>query len=271
MKKFLYVLYAILGLVIVGLVVYDYYPDHMVETSTLTRAAILLVSDILAIVRTASRSKKEIINKKAVYSKSYPDFIGNAFSHTPKLEETFFDAVDDYNQNKPAAGIKKLTSLRKQCQSSDDIYATTIFLALCYDDIQLFEEAIKAYEDAMHLRPNSTLASNLGLCYGRMGKLDRASECYHEAIQLDGNNPFPYNNLAQQELRACNYDKAAEYALQALAINPQMPQVLNVMTVCSYVQGDIPAYENYYKQAVANGSDGRILKDFIKSLDATIN
>lgn len=270
MKKLQYIIYAILLLIIIGLVAYDYYPDQTLDQNTITRATLLFIGTLLSIVKTATRSNREVSNKKATYSKAYPEFIGNAFSHSPKLEKVFYNAIDDYNQDRSASGIKKLEKLRPQCHNTDDIYAVNIFEALCYEDLLLYRNSIELYQAAMQIRPLSTLASNMGICYSRLGMTDDALACYHQAIQLDAQNEYPLNNLAQLYIQEGKYDEAAVYATQALSINPKMPQALNAMAIASYMIGNMDAYENYYRQAVSSGSDGEALKEYIRSLDSTI-
>ena len=138
MKKLQYIIYAILLLIIIGLVAYDYYPDQALDQNTITRATLLFIGTLLSIVKTATRSNREVSNKKATYSKAYPEFIGNAFSHSPKLEKIFYNAIDDYNQDRSASGIKKLEKLRPQCHNTDDIYAANIFSQFIASPLTLF-------------------------------------------------------------------------------------------------------------------------------------
>ena len=78
MKKLQYIIYAILLLIIIGLVAYDYYPDQTLDQNTITRATLLFIGTLLSIVKTATRSNREVSNKKATYSKAYPEFIDSA-------------------------------------------------------------------------------------------------------------------------------------------------------------------------------------------------
>ncbi|MBE5888920.1 MAG: tetratricopeptide repeat protein [Lachnospiraceae bacterium] len=270
MKKLQYIIYAILLLVIVGLVAFDYYPDQTLDQNTITRAALLFIGTLLSIVKTATRSNREVSNKKATYSKAYPEFIGNAFSHSPKLEKSFYDALDDFNNGRYASAIKKFEKLRLQCQTTDDIYAVTTFQAICYNRLQHYQKAIELYQDATHLRPNSTLISNMGNCYSNLGLPEEAVDSYHQAIKVDPQNILPYNNLAQLYVQMGEYTKAADFAKQALNINAKYPLALSAMAISSYMLGDMDDYESYYRLAVANGYDGNVLKEYIRSLDSTV-
>ncbi len=120
------------------------------------------------------------------------------------------------------------------------------------------------------MRPNSLLASNLGNCYSELGLLEESISCYFQAIELDTQNIFPYNNLAQLYIQMGQYSEAIDYAKQALNINSKMPEALSAMAISSYMLGDTEAYENYYRLAVSNGYDGEALKNYIKFLDSNI-
>jgi Tfp pilus assembly protein PilF len=66
------------------------------------------------------------------------------------------------------------------------------------------------------------------------------------------------------------YAEAVEFAQKALSLDPKMSPSLSAMTIASYMLGDMEAYENYYRQAVAAGRNGDALKNYIRSLDPTI-
>ena len=267
MKKLPYVLYALLILAMVGLFLWDYLPDGYVERGDITKFGLLLVAAVLGIIRTATGARKRVSNKKAVYSKAYREFIGSAFSQEPKLEKKFYDAVDLFNRKKPAAAVAQLDKLRAECTNTADLYAVTVFQALCLDDMRVYDQAVAKYEAAHQIRPNTTVASNMGLCCERMGRTDDAVRNYQQAIRIDPSNTIPRNNLAQLYIRTGDYEQAMRYAQEALEIDPKMPQALNAMTICSYVLDDREGYERYYRLAVANGSDGAKLKRFVQSLD----
>ncbi len=267
MKKLSYVLYALLAAALVGLFLWDYLPDGYVETNTIIKFGLLLVAAVLGIVRVASGAKKSVSNKKALYSKAYREFVNGAFSYNRKQEKKFYDAVDLFNRQKYAAASEKLEQIRPECENSTDLYAVTVFQALCFDRMRIYESAVEKYTAALQIRLNTSLASNLGLCYERMGKLKEAAEQYRKSIQIDSANPIPKNNLAQMYIRTGDYEQAAQYAGEALEINPKMPQALNAMVVCAYVKGDREAFERYYRLAVTNGSDGVALKRMVQSLN----
>ena len=270
MKKLPYILYGLLLVAVAGLLVYDYLPDHRIESSDLTRAGLLTAGIVLGMLKAGKRQGRSVASKKTVYTNSYPRFIQNVFPDDKKSETLFFRAVDDYNRNRPSQGIEKLSKLRAECRNSAERFAVTVFTALCLDDMGLYEKAAESYREAIQIKPDTTLYSNLGLALERMGKPEESVEAYLQAIRLDPGNVYPVNNLAQSCIRMGDYAQGLEYARQAISLNPKMPQALNAMTICSYMMGNMTDYETYYRQAVSNGSDGQKLKAFIQSLDSTI-
>lgn len=271
MKKLIYVIYALLFIALTGFLVYDIVIAKNFEMKNIVKYLLVVIGFVASIVKTSTRSRREVLRKKQVYQKSYGEFIRNAFSNDPKLENQLYRAIDDYNQDKSADAIKKLEKLRKECHNSDDLYAVTCFTALCYDDVHAFEPAAEQYRAALNIRPNTTLASNLGLCWDRLGDQQSAIDAYQYASQLDPKNEYPLNNLAQLYVREGEYETAIEYAQKAIALNSKMYQAYSAMAICHAMLGNTAEYEKYFRQAVANGSDGKKIKAFIESMDASLN
>ncbi len=270
MKKLIYVLYALLFLAATGFLIYDICVAKNFDTNSITKYLILVAGFVLSIVKLSVRPQREVLRKKQVYRNAYAEFIRNAFSNDKKLENQLYSAIHDYNQQKPDLAIKKLENLRKECHNSDDLYSVTCFTALCLDDLGAFESAADKYKEGLNLRPNSTLASNLGICLERLGNRQGAIDAYRYASQIDPNNAYPHNNLAQLYIRTGEYEAAIESAKLAVALNSKMYQAYSAMAISYAMLGDKEAYEQNYRQAVANGSDGRKIKAFIESLDPTI-
>lgn len=268
MKKLPYILYGILAVALVGLLVWDYMPDKTIEPANLSRAGLLLLGLVLSILKLSSRTTRTVSDKKTLYSKAYADYIENVFPEDRKLQKQFFDAVDDYNRDKPAAGVAKLQKLLPACVRRSDRYAVTVFLALCLDDMGVYDQAAQHYRAALSIKPHSSLASNLGLALERLGHAAESAAAYEQATRLDPNNANAWNNWAQQLLRNGDYEAAMEMAETAARLNPKLYQAHNALAICSYMVGDMDAYEQHYRRAVSNGANGERIKAFIASLDA---
>ena len=267
MKSLRYILYSLVILGAAGLMAYQYFIEHNLESSNVIKCALIIAGAIIGIIKCPRR---RISNKKALYQKSYGEFIQNAFSDNKKLENQLYNAIHDYNLNKPAAAVSKLNKLRKEYQRTADLYAVTVFLGLCYDDMHLYIDAIKEYEAALKIRPTSTIYSNLGLCQYRTGNIEAAQESYENAIRIDPHNAFAYNNFSALFFREADYYDALEYAEMALSEDPKMVQALSTAAICSALIGETEDYERYYRQAVIKGYDGNKIKATIQALDTSI-
>jgi tetratricopeptide (TPR) repeat protein len=229
------------------------------------RLVIALAGVIVAFFR--PRNIRRAVNKKELYQKSYSEYIQNAFSDNKKLENKLYAAIHDYNCDKPGAGLKKLEKLRKECQRTADLYAVTVFTGLCLDDMGQYEKAAEKYETALHIRPSSSMTSNLGLCWQRLGDTDKALSLYERAIELDSGNAVALNNISALYFRQGDYETALDYAEAALDCNAVMPQALSTAAICSALLGSEEEYKNYYRRAVSAGYDGNKIKNAIKALN----
>lgn len=268
MKALRFILPGLLILAVIGLLIYQGFVEKSLETSDLTKGIIIILGAVGTMFK--KPRQRPVSNKKALYRKAYPEFIQEPFSEEPKLEKRFYDAVHDYNRNKPAAAIAKLEKLRGECQRTADLRAVTVFTALCLDDMGRYEEALAKYEAARRIRDCSTLASNMGLCAYRLGNFNQAQDYYEEAIQLDKNNAYAYNNLATLYCAVGDYESALGAAEDAIACNEKLPQALSTAAICAKLIGDDEEYTAYYRRAVAAGYDGDKIKRVIKKLDANI-
>ena len=269
MKKALpYILYSLIILLACGLLVYQFCSDGDLEFGDLAKGILVILAAIVGMIRPKSRRK--VTNKKALYQKAYGEFIQNAFYDDPKLEKKFYKAVDDYNSSRYASGVAKLNKLRKECQRTSDIYAVTVFTALCCDEMQLYGDAIKHYEDAARIRESSTLHSNAGLCYVRLGRFEQAEDAFHRAIRVNDKNAFAWNNLASLYFRQGDYEQALEYAETAIEIDARMPQALSCAAICCAMLDDDEGYRRYYRQAVSAGYDGNKIKQTVAHLNPDI-
>ena len=267
MKALRYVLCILLIIACLGLLGYQYYNQGHLETQQVTKAVLIIAGAVLSMLR---KPQAKVTNKKATYAKAYSEYIQNAFQDSPKQERQFYDAVHLYNLNKPDKAIGKLEKLRKDCRNSNELRAVTVFTALCLDEMQVYEKAIVQYQAALSMRNSSSLRSNMGLCYQKLGNYEEAENCYGQAMQLDPKNAYAINNLSALYFRLGNYDEALDIAVEAIEVNPKMRQPLTTAAICCGILGYDEEYQQYYRQAVANGADGNRIKEIIKNMDPSL-
>lgn len=257
MKALKYILYSLVILGAGALLAYQGLVEKNLETSDIIKAGLIIAGAVIGMVKP---TKNKIVNKKAVYQKAYSEHIQGAFEGDERLEKDFYNAIHDYNNNKLSAALGKLEKLRKECHRSADIRAVTVFTGLCLDDMGLYEQAITSYEAAIALHPNSSLYSNMGLCYQRLGNAEASEKCYRQAISADPKNAYAYNNLSTLFFRQADYAQSLEFAKKAIELDNNFLQALGCAAICCGLLGDEEGYQNYYRRAVANGYDGRQIK-----------
>lgn len=269
MKALKYILYGLVIAAAAGLLAYQVFVEKNLDSSNITKCVLIMIGAVIGMLK-PRKNHRIVSNKKAAYQKAYAEHIQNAFEDDPKLEAKFYNAVHDYNQNKPAAAIAKLEKLRRDCQRSADLRAVTVFTALCYDDMGLYEKSVPLYEAAISMRPSSSLCSNLGLACFRLGDEEAAEKAYQDAIRIDPKNAYAHNNYATLWFRRGEYIESLRCAEAAIALNAGLTQALSNAALCCAMLKDQEGYEKYYKRAVANGYDGTKIKNFLARMDTKI-
>ncbi len=268
MKALRYILPLLLIFAVIGLLVFQGLVEKSLETGNLTRGLIIILGAIGTMFK--KPRQRPVANKKALYQKAYPEFIQEPFADDPKLEKRFYDAVHDYNRDKPAESISKLEKLRKECQRTADLRAVTVFTALSLDDMQRYDEALIQYDAARKIKDCSTLASNMGLCCQRLGRFEESAQYYAQAIQLDSTNAIAYSNLSALYFAQGAYENSLTAAKDALRCNEKLPQALSTAAICCKLLDYDEDYEIYYRRAVAAGYDGDKIKRVIRQLDPSV-
>jgi tetratricopeptide (TPR) repeat protein len=257
-----------LALAVAGMLVYEIVVKQ--DTSSIPKAAILLVSLILSAVRLITGRGRRARLPLAAYRKHYAHVVGNAFAGDPKQEKIFLQALEAYATDQSAKALKLLDRLTPSYQSYDDRFAIIMFRALCYDDMKLYPQAIELYEQALQMRDHSTAASNMGLCYQNMGKYEDAIHAYERAVAIDPTSAYPYNNIAQLYIRMGDFEQALSFAGQAAELNNNMYQAHSAQAICYAMMGDREQYEKALQRAVACGADKNNIRYLLYQMDAPI-
>lgn len=247
----------------IGALIWQFSAGEM-TTRTLIRAILVLAGIVLSLLKLSSQ--RTPARKKQAYANAYKDLIGNAFAENPALEKKLYRAIDDYNSGKFSRGAKRLEAMYFNCENNAQRFAVKAFSGLCYGELKDYPNAISQYNAALNLRENSTVASNLGLCYTSVGDFRSAQECYLRAARADSGNPYPLNNLAQLLIKQGDYEAALPYALEAIQRKQDMPQALNAAAICYAMADNDEEYQRYFHRAVSAGSNPKTLKAYIEQL-----
>jgi Flp pilus assembly protein TadD len=100
-----------------------------------------------------------------------------------------------------------------------------------------FDQALAEFSKSLAARPTTTAYSNRGAIYHFKGQYQRARDDYHRAIELEGNNPLFWGNLADADAQIPGaeaeareaYLRAIALSRERLAVNPHDPGVLGRM------------------------------------------
>ncbi len=259
---------ALLDVAVIGLLVYEIVALKKIESASIARTVIVVISSVLALIKMFARKGKK--RSPAFYREQYSHIIGDAFSTDKKLEKEFFVAIDDMNKDRNTQAIKRLQALLPRLSLSNDRFAVLFFIAFCYSEMGLYSAAIEAYMQAEPLKVNSTLLSNLGMCYRNVGDFESAIGAYEDAVEIDPTNAFPYNNIAQLLLEDAEYEDALDWAIKATEIKRDFYQAYNAQAICYAMLGDKDSYEMALRKAVAHGSDRAKVIRYIKNLGTPI-
>ena len=261
-------LIIVLSIAVMGLLVYEFITTKKVESDSVFKALVILAGAALTLGKIYT--KNHIKRNPDVYRNVYKDLIGDAFSDGSKQSRTFFRALDFYNEDAYSKALEILGAIPAQNLPWKEKFALSVFTALCYDDMRQYARAAEEYEKAWNIRENSTVASNLGLCYQRLGQDEKAIAAYENAISMDPDNAYPYNNLAQLYIRQEEYEQALEYAVKASELHSAFYQAYSAQAVCHAMLGNRELYEKALRRAVANGSDRESIEEYVRSLGAEI-
>jgi len=84
------------------------------------------------------------------------------------------------------------------------------------------QDVLRAFTLATRIAPGFAKAhNNLGVAYGRAGRIEDAARAYRNAIQADPQLPAPHANLAQIYMRKGQREKALKHSEKAVRLDPQ--------------------------------------------------
>ena len=253
-------LYILILIVIIAAVIITLVEDPT-NISLLVKGGVLIVGYIAAIT-SLERKRRAAYSKH--YEKKYDDMIGHSFVNDPSSRKKLMDAIILYNSDRYDAAVAKLDDLRKHCTTPADHSGVLIFRALCFDERNLREEAIRTYEEFLKYDDqNSRAWSNLGLNYAKNGDYDRAENAYRNAIRADDQYVNAYINYASLLLDVEEMEEAMECLEKTLKIDDKQQTALGFAYIaCARLEENDKARE-YLDRYVAAGGDRSKLEAII--------
>lgn len=129
---------------------------------------------------------------------------------------------------------------RKAVQANPKLVEAKYNLGIALFDQKKFKEAERYLEEAADKQRSSEYTYNLGLCYERLGKADKALSAYDKAIDLDKNNAYAHYSRGRVLFNDKKIPDAITEYKRALEIDPNYADAHNNLGVAYSEQGQYP-------------------------------
>lgn len=247
---------------IIGFYLYDVLWLKTPYTKNLFRTiAIIVLSSgtLLKLINGSGRKRLE------VYEKAYANELGSAFKDKPLQRKKLLCACRLYDESNYRKALKYLHSLLREVEYYKDSVPVLLFIALCYTDLRISGEAIKAYYELLKIDPyNPQVHSNLGGLFISEGEFETALMHYNRAIELKPDHYYAYVNRANYYFRIYEYDNAILDAKKALEIKNNGAEAASLLTIIYALLGDEENKKKYYHISIAAGKKPKDLNAAIQ-------
>ncbi len=256
------IIVVLLLLGIIGFYLYDVIWVGTPITKNLFRTiaiSFLLLATLLKLINGKGRNNLDF------YEKAYAQELGYAFNNSPLKRKKLLCACRLYNESNYRKALKYLFQLLNEVEFERDAVPVYLFIALCYTDAGLENEAIKVYYDLLKVDPKNAQAhSNLGALFVSQGDFESALKHYNKSIETDPQSYISYVNRANYYFRKQEYDNAIKDAEQALTLKNNGVEAASLLTVIYALQGDEENKKKYYHISITSGKDPQDLNEAIE-------
>jgi tetratricopeptide (TPR) repeat protein len=129
-------------------------------------------------------------------------------------------------------------------------------LGYAYQDRQLFEDAIKIYDEALEIDARSTGALyNRGLCLLELGDADAGEQSLVAVLEISPGHALAAKALGERYLATERYALIASAVRAAAAENPEMADLHALMGVAHEHAGEIDQAMAEYREALRHAPD----------------
>lgn len=259
------ILVVVVVLLIAGILGFYLYDVLLLKTpysKNLFRVLAVVFLLLGTLVRLAGRTGRGSL---AVYEKAYADEIQYAFKDRPFQRKKLLCACRLYSESNYGKALKYLFRLLRQAESERDAIPVLLFIALCYSDAGLPDDAIGAYYDLLKLDSNhARVHNNMGRLLVNKGDYETALKHYNKSIELQPKNYYAYVNRANYYFRDNQYEEAIADAKQALEFKNNGVEAANLLTIIYALLDDEENKKYYYHISVAAGQRPEELNDAIE-------
>lgn len=142
------------------------------------------------------------------YTKTYGDWMANAFSNQKKIKEQFLSALNSLHKNYPKAAVQILESeLKASCQTNEEKTVWLFFMGLAHKSMEQYAKALLYFTSASEYEIQSpAIYQNLADCAYKENLFGFAECNYLEAILLyeqEKNTPSSLIAVLYAKLASC--------------------------------------------------------------------
>jgi Tfp pilus assembly protein PilF len=133
-------------------------------------------------------------------------------------------------------------------------------LGLSYYYLTRFADALPKFESVAQNAPKSSQVEYLlGGTYQALGQLDKAEQCFREAIALKADEPEYYLVLATllKKVHPADLTEPVRLAEKGLALSPENEDLKLILASCYQLQGKLPEAQTLLESVLANAPNFR--------------
>ena len=252
--------------VIIGLIAY-YLFDVIYNKTPYDDNLFRMLAVICMLIATVIRLHKAGSGRKSleVYEKAYANELGYAFKNKPFQRKKLLCACRLYDESNYRKSLKYLFQLLREVEFERDSIPVLLFIALCYTDAGVTDEAIKVYYDLLKIDPNNPqVHSNLGGLFINEGDFESALKHYNKSIEIKPDNYFAYINRANYYFRINEYNNAVDDAKIALEIKNNGVEAASLLAIIYALTNDDENKKKYYHIAITSGKHPEELNEAIQ-------
>jgi tetratricopeptide (TPR) repeat protein len=123
-----------------------------------------------------------------------------------------------------------------------------------------FADALPKFESVAQNAPKSSQVEYLlGGTYQALGQLDKAEQCFREAIALKADEPEYYLVLATllKKVHPADLTEPVRLAEKGLALSPENEDLKLILASCYQLQGKLPEAQTLLESVLANAPNFR--------------
>lgn len=263
-RKILVLLNVLLILLVIALLIYSLFFEEVPDYRRISKYVAVLIGYVLAML--GIKNKRSVFDYK-VYEDCYKDIVGDTFRDDKKSYRELLQVAVYYNRDEYKKAHKLLDKLETKCIETKDYSAVLRFRALCLEQENKVQQVITVYERLLQYdTANSSVWSNLGIYYMKVGRTKDAYQAYTNAVLYGPGNPYAYNNLATYYIKTGEASLALENALRALEIDARMHQAMSAAAMAYKMLGDNTNADKYCKMYGVNGGNAKDLKNVLDNI-----